>query len=300
MNTPRLHHAIVLLAVAMLLGACAAKPRTPRDGQAPAEARPGVELTWWVVDDLPVEGGPPLRDTLAALSARSVPVAPEILAAWKASGLRVLAVPTSDVALLQSRLNLVGPLQNQWVGEAPSWIDLAKSAVADGSMTVVLDNGPAMFRDGRLGLAMRTWIAPDPNPAPNTQATALASAVILELAPRHVPRRTIESGLPRVPGDDPALPEPLIFDRLRLSAIMRGDDALLILPESPGEQWNDPPAVAPTPSIPHIGPEVPPLPTLGEALLSDTVAVPGRRARIMILIRATIPDRFELLPPAAR
>lgn len=298
MTTPRLHRALVLLGVAVLLGACAAKPRAERDAPAPAEARPGVELTWWVVDDLPVEGGPPLRDTLAALASRPVPVAPESLAAWKANGLRVLAVPSTDAALLQSRLNLVGPLQNQWVGEAPSWIDLAKSAVADRSMTVVLDNGPAMFRDGRLGLAMRTWIAPDPAPTP--QAATLPAAVILELAPRHVPWRAIESGLPRLPGDDTARPEPLIFDRLRLSAVMRGHDALLILPESPGEQWNAPPAAAPTASIPHIGPEVPPLPTLGEALLSDTVAVPGRRARIMILIRATIPRRFELLPAAAR
>lgn len=296
--------ALAWIAPAAVLSACAAVSTPKSDPASPVvrESMPGVEVSWWIVDDAPAEGQPPLRETLAAVARRSVPVSWETLDAWRAGGIRVLSVPMEELDAVRAKMHIVGPLQSQWLGEASKWTEVASSMAANGSFTVSLDNGPITLRDGRLGLSMRCWTTPDPGPISIDPKTGLAAsmpaALTLELVPRYLPQAPDDSGL-QLPGTAAPVSEALPFDRLRLSAILRGDEALLILPESPETDWSAIDEAPPRQTlVPHMGPAVPPAPTLGEALLTDMGAVVGRRARVIVVIQPSVPRRFHILANA--
>ncbi|CAG0997823.1 hypothetical protein PHYC_02677 [Phycisphaerales bacterium] len=284
---------------ALLVSGCATNSQ-PKSGPASPvvrESMPGVEISWWIVDDAPAEGQPPLGETLAELSKRSVPVSWETLDAWRAGGLRVLAVPMEELDATRAKVHLVGPLQSQWLGEAARWTDVARSTPASGSFTVSLDNGPITLRDGRLGLSLRCWTTPDPAPisADPAKTDRMLAVLTVEIVPRYLPAPPDETAL-RLPGTDTPTPAPLPFDRLRLGAILRGDEALLIVPESPDTEWASPlPPPEREPVVPHLGPQVPAAPNLGEALLTDLGAVVGRRARVFVVIQPSVPRQFRIL-----
>lgn len=295
---------LAALALAAMLAACTTSPK-PRDNPASPVVRdsmPGVEVSWWIVDDAPAPGQPPLRETLADLARRSVPVSWESLDAWRAGGIRVLAVPMEELDATRAKMHLVGPLQSQWLGEASRWTEVARSMPAGGLFTVSLDNGPITLRDGRLGLSLRCWTTPDPAPVFTDEKTGVASrmpaALTLELVPRYLPATRDDTQL-RLPNAAEETPGPLPFDRLRLGAILRGDEALLILPESPETDWSNPDAAPVRETVvPHQGPRVPSVPDLGEALLTDMGAIVGRRARVIVVIQPSVPRHFQILANA--
>ena len=130
-------------------------------------------------------------------------------------------------------------------------------------------------------------------------ADRVPAALTLEIVPRYLPEPRDDSGL-RLPGAVPDTPMPLLFDRLRLGAILRGDEALLIVPESPETDWSsEESAPVRGPVVPHLGPQVPPAPDLGEALLTDLGAIVGRRARVIVVIQPSVPRSFRLLAKTA-
>jgi hypothetical protein len=126
--------------------------------------------------------------------------------------------------------------------------------------------------------------------------------MFVELAPEFVQPRagTLGLELPELSADGaltgsaPSADAPapgLVFERFLLRAVLDGEHALVILPAPPEESWSAPPADAPPESV-----VFPPLPTVGEAMLSDAgIGGTGAR-RAAIVIGASVPTRFRLLP----
>lgn len=282
---------------------CAGKAE-PRIGPASLGERvqaPGVEVEWWVVDDFAEPGKPGLASVLAELSARPVPVPWAALEVWGANGLRVLSATPEEVESARGggRLRFVGPLQTQWVAEAATWSDLARSDAGQ-SLALRMDDGGLVVREGagRLALSLRCWLSPDPvRIEPEGGGSVLEhipAALVVEMVPRHLPGRDARPALSLSEGELPSA-RPLMFERLRLSAVLRGEEVLLIVPAEPGEEWD-----AGNPSVPLVprmgaqrGPQAAPAVTLGDALLGRSGG--ARPGRTIIVIHASAQRSQRLL-----
>ncbi|GJQ28842.1 MAG: hypothetical protein HBSAPP03_07260 [Phycisphaerae bacterium] len=273
---------------------CASSPRAAKGGPDAAPMEDGVEVEWWVVDDAGPPGGQPLRTVLAGLEGRPAPIDAGVLGVWRANGLRVVALMPEAVEGVRARMNVVGPVQRERLGDGSRWQDVARVAVPRGGMTVGLDNGPVTIRDGRVMLSLRAWGMPDPEGREDESGHPRA-VVVVEAVPRHVSGWQGETGGVTLGG--PAIPsrETLVFDRLWMTAVVGEGMALLVIPESPGEEWGVEARRRADTVVPHIGPEAPPMVTLGEALMRSEGETVGRSRRQVVVVRVKPPGRFELM-----
>jgi hypothetical protein len=266
-------------------------------------AAPGVRVIVAQVDDLPSTGSEAAREgpvpSLAMLLAKyeNEPslVNSSTVKAWRGCGLRIVTVPKADVDALQKSLNVVGPLENRWLGEVPQWVEVAHSPEIALPVTMRLDNGPLTVSQGTLRLLLRAWIAP----VAGDEATR--GVLQLEMVPDFNPPREQNALIFNTVDRVEAAPIP--FWRLQLQAALDGDQALLIVPEEPDVNWGNgespaaadaKPGVMPKPKDP-LGPSAPPAPTLGELLL-DRMQTNGRRTRTVMLLTAQVPGEYRLLP----
>lgn len=279
-----------ILMFGTLVAGCASTPPAPpareaRPGVAAARPEPGMDLAWWIVD----EGGrdtPALREALRPYESRPVPVSWQAVDVWHANGLRLLAVPLGELDALRARLHIVGPMQNQWLGEATRWTEIARGPRVGGSYALGLDNGPLALRDGHLRLMMRCWIGPARGDA---EGAGPLAAMQVEMVPEFLPARRPRSI--SMPGaeDDPAS-RPLTLSRLFLETCLTGDEALLIVPEGASVQPGREPS--------GVGPRDATLPSLGETLLATADEARNRRARVIVVLTPSVPRQFRLLPDA--
>lgn len=267
-------------------------------------AASGVRVIVAQVDDLPSSGSdaakagpvPSLAVLLAKYAGEPSPVDGAMVNAWRGSGLRIVAVPRADVEALQNSFNVVGPLENRWLGQVPQWVEVAHSPEIGLPLTMRLDNGPITVSQGTLRLLLRAWIAPVPGGETRTARGVLQLEMVPDLRP---PRATGSLIFDPV---DHAEAAPIPFWRLQMQAALDGEQALLIVPEEPDANWNDAtettsgltPGRGPNAKSP-LGPSVPPAPTLGELLL-DRMQANGRRTRRVLLISAQVPAEYRLLP----
>src|SRR5205085_2829057 len=153
--------------------------------------------------------------------------------------LRLISVPRRDLDHIKDTLRLVGPVQQQWVGESTQWKDVAPSPTWDGSQSVMLDDGPLTLGPGRLRMLMRCWAGPASvlanseiaaDPARRLESGSLAGAIQLEMVPQHVDREEradIAALLKPRPSTEGA---GVMFSRLLLEASLTSDDLLLDRP----------------------------------------------------------------------
>jgi hypothetical protein len=178
---------------------------------------------------------------------------------------------------------MVGAVQRQWLGEIPDWTDLIRGPQ--------FDEGPVSGEErvmhldaGRLRLLGRCWSVPGPGEA--------GAGLRLELVPQHQPRlsdaQRFASAL-----EAPKLAEAqgYNFSNLALGVTITGIDALVIVPDAPGADWNqDTPPTSTQDALALF------VPTIGERMLSTppTGATPRTRAAIVLLPHPR--EKFELLP----
>lgn len=280
----------ILLVVLTALCGCATparqevEPTLSEDASASpvVNADQGLEVRWWVISDRRGD----LARVLAPYADRPTPADNETLARWERSGLRLVAVPLSDLTAVRDALPKVGATNSQWLGEKASWIDALGGPTLERPWTVVLDDSPTKLPAGQIRLLLRAWIVPEFNDE-RTNA-----ALHIELMPQH--RVKVDEAQ----FDDQLLPVADRFqtrdiDSLRLIMDVGPRDALLVVPERPGLRWSDAPEISPDADSP-VGP-TPTYPTLGAAMLTSSPAGLGRSVnKAIIVLIPRIPDRFEL------
>lgn len=285
--------AILPLVLPALLSGCAAAPgpelpptEALLDPATPAimGATNGLEMRVWVTEDQ----DDVLAEAIDRYEARPTPMLDSVRTAWRASGLRVIAIPQDELGTLREKIRVVAPEQRDWFGQSPDWSEAIRGREVRAGTPLEVADGVMKSPAGRLRVLMRCWTSPG--------ESITDPAMHLELAVQLERRETVGSPL-----DLPALASELeagvIFPRLRSTMLVPGDTALVIVPmpervetsaafEAPADEA----VVAPE------GPPVPLTPTLGEAML--TSAVPGAiepvRRRAVIVLMPRLPDRFRL------
>jgi hypothetical protein len=221
-----------------------------------------------------------------------VPVPDDLRTRWRDSGFRLVAVPVAEVDRIVGAARLVGQVQRQWLGEVPDWTDTIRGPALREPTGVSLHDGVLILQPGRLRLPIRAWIVPVRTPDP----AGAAAALHVEIAPRLDPYIPERDRLRAVVGGEPAT-RPRVLTSLAATMELDGTDAILIVPDSPGDDWARPPAPpnAPAEENHGIGPEPAPAPTLGELLLSAPATTQSPRLRHILTLIPHVPERFELL-----
>jgi len=288
----------------------------------------GLEMWWWVVSDpwkVPVEPEPTpapepvsspgkikvrrpptppapprpqitrdgkidLEVALAPYLDRPVPLPQGDRDRWQSCGLRIVAVPISDLEQLQNKLPLVGQVQRQWLGEIGSWTDIIDGPTYDRKQSLTIDDGVVTLDPGRLRLLARCWTVPIAS-----ESSAPTPALRLEVVPQHEPTRGEQDRLLAAAGISPGSDASgILFRRLAVGMTITGTDAYLIIPDRPAADWRAVPgAASDEPAGPAGPPASPPL-TLGEAMLS-TQETSSPRVRAVIVLLPRLPASYELL-----
>jgi hypothetical protein len=307
-----------------LLFSCAHRPAPPTLASA-GERGPaiGIELQRWIIDDDPFDdklttgeapralAGPalPLAEVFAPYLNRPVPVEQETRDLWKSNGLRLLCVPRKDLDHIRESLRLVGPVQQQPVGESLSWMPAIRGPSWNDGQAVVLDDGPLHLGPGCLRLLMRCWLTPAlanessaiaADPKRRLESGAISGAIQIELVPQHfepIDRSDLTAVLKPKPTQDE---QGFLFSRLLLEASFSADDALLIIPERPDTEWRSKKQAqsADAPANAALGPPMPGAPTLGDVMLTDLPAGGHRNIRFVLVVAPNPPRRFQLLAGA--
>jgi hypothetical protein len=244
----------------------------------------------------------------AALAPRALRASPAQLATWEASGLRVRQVRGSDAQVLAEQLSAQGGQKQSWVlfGNQPA--EVVRGPRAGPSTMIATDAGPLDISSSPIVLSLRAWPLPAlppgvlaasanapgddagstksasrfvqlelllsvPQPQASTRGTIAAEAAESVRAGDVGSRSTLLAGLPALAG---------LLPRLTLSAVVQEGDSLLIesIPALPDDDAGK-------------GPPTPPLPSLGEALLSDALAFPRSGVRVAVLVRPVLPPARE-------
>ncbi len=320
--TPAWSRTFVLLAVALLLVGCASRPIEKNEharAQSSLGSRGpgvGVELSWWVVDDNPfddrlalnesprslVGDARPLAEVLSPYLNRVVPVTRESRQLWKANGFRLISVPREELDSIRDHLRLTGPVQQQFVGESPQWMEAMPGPRWFGVQSVGTDRGTVSLNTGAMRLLMRCWSGPAISIA-GIDASKLVSgsipgAVQVELLPQHVGVQDRGDVAALLKPKPTIAQEGVLFPRLSLEASFATDDALLIVPDSPDAEWKTRPEVDPFEDegmFKQFGPPLPTLPTIGEIMMTDQVTGGRRNSRVVMVIMPLPPATFNLL-----
>jgi len=284
----------------------------------------GIEIRVWIVDPAGVmpAGGPPrpgLRDILARYEGLTGALSPSTVSLWRSNGLRVMVVPRSELDALGESLNRIGPLQTEWLGESPRWIEALRGPSWSRRAVLDMDNGPLDLSAGSMRMLLRAWVAPEAmaplaDAAPdgeqaNAPDLARASddptraAVQVELMPQFLPSAPAKRELALIEREMSLLEarqEGVAFPRLLLETVLSRGTALIVVPAAPQESWSGPSTASTTlPTPPEtptsgLGPIQPQPPSLGEAMLSDALRNESRGTRVILVIVPHAPREFRM------
>ncbi len=312
------HACLGVAAAALAMGGCAAGDARSDDALAPsAPTRVGLAIESWVIRD----GDHAVARVFADLDAPPTWLDSESAALWRENGLRVLAVPIERVASLRASLPVGGPSEVRELGEATAWTPIATGAdLAD--RTLKLDSGLLDVGPGNVRLLVRSWIEPAIESAVGAEGPGeVVARVRIELAPQHAEPLPERSPLQIQAEREPTpVDRGQVFDRLVLSLLSDGSEAIVLIGESPAVDWAElaSEARAPEPSeqpgeedeseegdpappddrveFPVAGPSV--YPTLGEAMLNGSSYAAGSSPlRVVVVLVASPPADFALLNP---
>ncbi len=198
--------------------------------EAPRSGR-GLEVQVWAIED---RGGD-LARSLEFFPEPAPSIDPSTARAWRESGLRVVAVPASELDRIRSSLTLVAPVREESFGEAPRWRPVVRGARID-AQTISATTASRAIDDGWVRLLARAWTAPSISPGRETQA-----AMRIELVPQIIlPGRgeTLERVEARLRGRLRSLGDdgPMLRELLLSTALAEGQ-ALLVVGEDPSADW---------------------------------------------------------------
>ncbi len=322
-----------LTALACLLAhtsACASRSTAQPDALgatiAPADGT-GLQIITWTLDNTSTLVVPTSSDTPAA-------VAPRMQEAWELGGMLIARIRATDIPAIAQSAVLTTPPQQQLLAFSPLRSE-AMRGDATAYDLLRLDTGTMPLRNAAARMLIRAWPVPD-MPAAQTADAApapLGSAVHVELVPQVLsltrPRRI---GLD--PIDNSPEAQGVVLTRLVLETTLREGEALIVYPANAPAPTQavrmrtktedaTVPAPQPAPRRPRAdtdnadappttqpdtlvveaeeaGPAIPTaesLPTFGDALLTDALALPTQGTRRVLIIIPKPPATYSLLRP---
>lgn len=253
----------------------------------------GLELRWWVVADA---NGDRLAQSLSGYAHLPTGIDGSIQDQWQANGLRMTKIPLADLASLKRSLPIVGRVDRHWLGQTPRWTELLQGEEVEQDASILLGGKTTPLSHGRIRLLGRAWTSPTP----------LGPRLRTDLTVQHVPHGSFPfqgvdpMGVAR---RIPAESRGMILTELTTNTELDPGFAYVIVPEEPTRLWTRSGSWSPAPFFDWgelAGPPAPPMPTIGEALLTGAPLLQGRHElRAVVILIPRTPDRFQLLPSSA-
>jgi hypothetical protein len=310
-----------LLAVALFGAAASCAPNDGQSSRGPDKltAPPqigtaiGIDVTVLPIDDtqpsVPVGNRParltspkPFAQVLAELRPAPVVIPEAARSRWAAAGFGIAAVATSDLAGLESSLRVAAAVQRQQFSMMPRWGQAFRGPFARTSQSIELGDGtPTDISQGAFRLLMRCYAGEADNlrldlmPQHVTRGSTVADAVpgSLTLEAPVAPKAAVEDGV--------------VFETLLLEIELPPGSSLIVFSAPSGTLPSGPPA-PPAPTTPKqaetatpasaaeqvpdaptfvplersFGPDVPELPTLADATLTDVLG--GGRGNLRAIV----------------
>lgn len=335
---PRLLWALCVLPVIAGCGGPStrvASNATDASGPVGAAKLGTLEVSWWAMPPVAASLGglgsaaaavntdpaPHLEVVLGKYERNDTGLPAEQLLAWRANGLRVIAVPTNELESIRASLHASGPVEHQLLAQSGMWKPAYKGPGWTGQATLQLDNGPLSLPAGALRAMVRSWLVPIPAIAesPEDQTAEAAARVAgspragmqFEFALQHVETRRPVSEFQAALAIDTRKTlndEGLVFWRLALNGTLMAGWSYLIVPVDPGAEWKvgaldrlaEQGAAKITEGVSSsstniAGPALPTPPTLGASLLSNVLRG-GTDRQFILVLTPNVPERFELMP----
>lgn len=202
------------------------------------------------------------------------PMPSELERLWNEHGLRVIAVATAELPAAlatlggeQSGGGRGSGAQQQWLGQSPSWIEVARGPLRSEGAVVSLDVERIRLPAGSLRLLTRTWLEPvPPSTGDGPEKSGAPGAVLrIDLVPQHMEDRAAAAendplgiNLKSIAAEE----QGLLFRRLLARLSVGGEQAYLIVSERPGVDWAraaqapEPAAESPAPEGERTAPKV--------------------------------------------
>ncbi len=270
-------------------------------------------------------------DTTTPQAGEVRPLDARTLATLKRNGLRAFTMPLSTLDRVRQRVKLAVPEQQQIIAFSNSRSEVVRGPAFATSQAFDLDSGVFTVEAGHIRMLLRSWPVPSGTPAlrggragtnsqQNTSDTTHEAAVRVELTPQAVPKSGPASksllALHEAQSIAAESAGP-VFSRLTLEATLPANLALVVFAQPEASDTTQPAAntQAPTEDIPpeakiddasdrpaakivkrsDIGPDLPTLPTLGQALLTDSLNNPAASEFIVLVFIPRPPAHFSLL-----
>lgn len=201
-----------------------------------AQGEPGLEIVVWTCDDTQFAVG----RLLAPYLDRPVPMPEADRAAWRALGLRVVAVPVGELEALLAASRPITPVQRQRFGLLAWWTPVVRGPALPASVPGP-DGRPMPTDGGRARLIARTWTEPDLSTGILRDVVRTDLAVQIESRSRPLPDITRVEARPAIT-DAGVIVEPSLT-----SLTADGRMAIVIVAEDPGVDYAGLPEVVTRP-----------------------------------------------------
>jgi len=323
------------------MAACASSSRLedePANGPAaPGAVRPlvrgqrqGLEVHWWVAADADGAVGSAIAraasrgmDAADAAPAMVRGLSPAAADAWNRNGLRLVPIPLGAVDALRSELPAIRTSQRAWMDWGTEWSEVLRGRRMSGRDPVLVDGASIRVGPGTLRLLARCWPLPgEPDAGPRMQASLAVQLHEFDAM------RDVDPFMPR-PAEETwnAVDQGPIFEHMMAELMLRPGWAYVVTAEQPGREWtvrappspaaaaedapvdgailSDADAASGASHAEPFGPPAAAVPTLGEAMLTGSVMIPGGTdgavfervpVKVVLVIVPRVNERFQLLP----
>lgn len=215
----------------------------------------GAEVRAWVTNDDAVLIARVLRE----FEQNTPRINPAEREAWSRAGFRLLLVNKAALQEIQATLtptpgqwglselkpgqrlgSAPAAVTRQWIAQGSSWIEAARGPSREEAMIVALQDSRLTLNGGTLRLLTRCWAVPVPSDQ------GVRAELRVQLVPQHETRSTpgdsdrFATALEKAAiarGTSIQRPTAQTFDRLLLTAALRDDEVLLIVPEQATRNW---------------------------------------------------------------
>lgn len=189
---------------------------------------PGLEVAVWTCDDTWYAAA----RVLEPYADRPVPVSDAQREVWRRHGVRIVAVPASEIDLVAAQSRPLTPVQRQRFGQLTSW-----SAVVRGPGIPAGTRGPnGEIPAGKPRLIARAWLEPDLSGGELREVVRVEAGVQIETGAGNP---WIGGGLGEGPGLRSIGDEGELIEGMLVSFQADGGDAIVLVGEDPGVDWSE-------------------------------------------------------------
>lgn len=198
----------------------------------------GVELHWWLTQD----SDSVIARALAPYDETKAFLPEEVRERLRLSGVRVLAVPLSEIVVVHQVAPPTSAWSRRWLGQSPEWLQIMRSRRVAESTRSVVYGSEQRLPEGVLRLLGRAWIVPERverEEGPSIEASMRIELVAQVQQRDPVTDRDNRFAIPREDSVTPALEgQGPLLEELLLGLTVPPGYAIVLTTAAPEADWS--------------------------------------------------------------